>query len=953
MAAIGIDLGTQSSLVSVARKRGIDVVANEASNRKTPSIVCFDVGSERALGEAGSVKYLRHQKNSVCGVKRLLGQRFGDDLFENSERAQHACTFVDALDHGSTAPGIGVKLRITKSAVGDESGAASSSSSPSSLAALDDVQVFSPPQLAAMFLSKLGDVAEAETGVKPGFVVVGVPGFFDEEQRRAVMDACAIADLNCVGLISETAATALGYGIYKQWPSDEADSQFVSFVDFGHASLAVSIVAFSASGLRVLAAGYDAALGGRDFDSVIYEWAREQIQAKYGIDPNDSPRASARLRQAAERAKKVLSANEEAPVYVENLAEDIDVQLVIKRDTFESLAQPLLDRIAVPVRACFDEAAARWAKLQPKAEPFDVERLQAVEVTGGSWRIASVQRIMTELYGREVSKTLNPEEAVVRGAAIRCAQICPTFRVKSFKVRDATPYAIDFTFCGDIDASDIDPSKTRTIFPRHQAVPCRMQLEYQRSDPFKLVFRYADDKLPRTRLATFSVAEVPELHEHLDASTKPVCRVTAGLDANGVVSVAAVLEQSLLVPVEKKIPIEKPKEQAEDKQEPDAQKKEADDAEKTEKEKDGDDGGAEKNEETAPAVDDGDEKSKADDDDGNDNVEQKDKEEQGADAATTATDDAAVADSSSTTTESELEYEVVVELKKRVHRTPLTVIADTLGMSADKLAFAKSLEDRMRGVDRAIIARTEARNALEEYVYALRNKLRGDYAEFATDDEKNNILPQLEATEDWLYEDEGENASKELFASKRGGLVALGDVIARRHSEAEERPHAIARLIEAIYKWRALAQSIDEQYAHIEQADRDTVSNHVVEAEQWLNEKQAAQDALAKHVDPALFNADIDSRLANLSTAANAIMSKPKPAPKKEEEKKQPDGEAKKDGDAAEQKKEEEDEVGGEQKKEEADEAVAAEDDQEQVEVEAVDLDASSEPTEAVDVNNE
>lgn len=391
MSVVGLDVGNENAIVGVARQRGIDVVLNEESKRETPAMVSF-AEKQRFLGTAAAASSTMNPKNTISQIKRLVGRKFHDPDVQRDLRL-----FPFSVTEGPDGtPQINVQY-------------------------LGEHRSFTPTQLLAMVLANLKGIAESNLGTPVLDCVIGIPVYFTELQRRAYLDAAQIAGLHPLRLMHETTATALAYGIYKT-DLPETDPINVAFVDVGHASLQVCIAAFKKGQLKILSHSFDRSLGGRDFDEVLFNHFAAKFKEEYKIDVVSNPRASQRLRAGCEKMKKVLSANPEAPLSIECLMDEKDVRGFIKRDEFERLAAPILDRVRGPCEKALADAN------------LTADRIHAVEVVGSGSRVPAILKILTSVFGREGGRTLNASECIARGCALQCAMLSPTFRVREFEV---------------------------------------------------------------------------------------------------------------------------------------------------------------------------------------------------------------------------------------------------------------------------------------------------------------------------------------------------------------------------------------------------------------------------------------------------------------------------------------------------------------------------------------
>ncbi len=310
---------------------------------------------------------------------------------------------------------------------------------------IGEKQTFSATQLVGMYLAKLRDIAanELKTGVTD--IVIAVPGWYTDIQRRAVLDAAAIAGLNVLRLINDTTAAALGYGITKSDLPEPESPRHVVFVDVGHSSLSVSVVAFSKGQLTVKSTAYDRNLGGRDIDYALVKHFSEEFKGKYKIDVMSNPKGTFRLAAGCERLKKVLSANAEAPLNIESIMNDIDASSKLSREEYEGLIASVLDRIPAPLQRALEDSE------------LTLDQIDAVELIGGSTRIPAVRaRIQSVFPGKVLSTTLNQDEAVARGATFACAMLSPVFRVRDFRFTDIATYPIKTIWEGSPDSPEED-----------------------------------------------------------------------------------------------------------------------------------------------------------------------------------------------------------------------------------------------------------------------------------------------------------------------------------------------------------------------------------------------------------------------------------------------------------------------------------------------------------------
>ncbi|CAG8593411.1 15371_t:CDS:2 [Funneliformis mosseae] len=454
MSVVGIDLGNLSSKIAIARNRGIDVICNEVSNRATPSLVSFGL-KQRYLGEAAKTQEISNFKNTVGSLKRLAGRTYQDKEIQEIEKEYINAELVDEKGQ------LGVKVQY-----------------------LGEQRIFTNTQLIAMYFTKLKDITSAELKIPISDVVISVPGWFTDIQRRSILDAAEVAGLNCLRLMNDTTAAALGYGITKtDLPEDKAQARNVVFVDIGHSCYNVAVVSFVKGQLTIKSTAYDRHFGGRNFDQVLADHFAEVIKEKYKIDIKANPKALFRLRTAIEKLKKVLSANNQAPLNVESIMNDIDVSAIITRQEFEELSQHLLDRIEGPLSQALQESGLK------------LEDIHSIEVVGGSTRIPSIKERISKFFGKELNYTLNQDEAVARGCALQCAILSPVFKVREFTVRDIINYPIKIKWESIPEIPD--EGTELVVFPKNNSIPSTKILTFYRKQPFDIEAHYSEpDKIP-------------------------------------------------------------------------------------------------------------------------------------------------------------------------------------------------------------------------------------------------------------------------------------------------------------------------------------------------------------------------------------------------------------------------------------------------------------------------
>ncbi|RVE64100.1 hypothetical protein OJAV_G00142870 [Oryzias javanicus] len=784
MSVVGFDLGYQSCYVAVARAGGIETVANEYSDRCTPSFVSFGPRN-RSIGAAAKSQAVTNYKNTVQGFKRFHGRAFTDPYVLSTK--SNLVYDLAQMPSGST----GLKVMY-----------------------MEEEKVFSVEQVTAMLLTKLKETAESALKKQVIDCVISVPSYFTDAERRSVMDSAQIAGLNCLRLMNDTTAVTLAYGIYKQdLPAPEEKPRTVAFVDLGHSGYQVSVCAFNKGKLKILATAFDSDLGGKDFDDILVNHFCEEFAKKYKLDVRSKPRALVRLYQECEKLKKLMSANSsDLPLNIECFMNDIDVSSKLNRGQFEEMCAGLLAKVEGPLRSVLEQT-----KLKK-------EDIYSVEIVGGASRIPAIKERISKFFGKELSTTLNADEAVARGCALQCAILSPAFKVREFSITDVVPYSISLKWnsAADDGLSDCE------VFPKSHAAPFSKVLTFYRSEPFTLEAYYNNAKeipCPDTNIGQFLVQNVTPQATGESAKVKVKVRV----NIHGVFSVSS----ASLVEVVKAVEGEEPMETDQIVKEDESKMQEDQEDQKLQT-------GDKKTEieemETTP-----------------DNGKQEKKNDQPPQAkkakVKTKTVDLPV--------ESKLQWQ----------------------LSSQELNTFVENEGKMIMQDKLEKERNDAKNNVEEYVYDMRDKLHGVLEKFVNEAERDAFSLKLEDTENWLYE-EGEDQQKQVYIDKLAELKKIGQPIYNRYMEAEERPKAFEELGRRIQMYMKIVEAYkakEEQYNHLDETEVTQVDKQVNEAMTWMNSKLNQQNSHDLALDPVVKVGEIQAKAKELFSSCNPVVSKPKP----------------------------------------------------------------------------
>jgi molecular chaperone DnaK len=479
---IGIDLGTTNCCVSVLEGGTVQIIPNKEGGRTTPSVVGFTEKGERLVGQIAKRQAVTNPTNTLHAVKRLIGRKFDS---------------VEVQKMRETVP-----FEITEAPNAD-----------AHIQVLD--RVYSPPEISAIVLQRLKLAAEEFLGDKVTEAIITVPAYFDDMQRQATRDAGKIAGLEVERIINEPTAAALAYGFGKQ------KSEKVAVYDLGGGTFDITILEINDGVFEVLSTSGNTFLGGEDFDQRIINWLVETFKLENGIDLKEDRLALQRLKEAAERAKCELSSVMETTVNLPFIAADATgpkhINTVLTRGKFEELVQDLVESSVEPCQK------ALWdAKLQPN----DIDK---VILVGGQTRSPIITKTVTEVFGKEPSAEINPDEVVSMGAAIQGGVL--TGDVKDIVLLDVLPLSLGLETRGGLFVKLIGRNST---IPLKNTMTFTTVVDNQQSVEIHILQGEREVASGNRSLGKFELVGIPPAQRGI-----PQIDVSFEVDANGIVNVSA------------------------------------------------------------------------------------------------------------------------------------------------------------------------------------------------------------------------------------------------------------------------------------------------------------------------------------------------------------------------------------------------------------------------------
>lgn len=478
---IGIDLGTTNSAFAYMVAGKPEVITNAEGNRTTPSVVAVNKSGERLVGQVAQRQRVTNPKNTIYGVKRLIGRKFKDDEVQRD---------LDILPFEIVKKGDGVAVKM-----GDKD--------------------YTPEEVSAMILGKIKSDAEAFLGEKVTEAVITVPAYFDDSQRQATKDAGKIAGLEVKRIINEPTAAALAYGL--EGKKDEKIAVF----DLGGGTFDVSILELGDGVFEVRSTNGDTHLGGEDFDNRIVNHFLEVFKKEEGVDLKSDKAAMQRLKDEAEKAKKELSTTTETEINLPFITADADgpkhFEYKMTRAKLEELVADLVDRLAQPVEKALKDAGMKASDINE------------IVLVGGMTRMPAVVEKVKAIFGKDPLKGVNPDEVVAVGAAIQGGVLAGD--VKDVLLLDVTPLSLGIETMGGVSTkliernSTIPTSKSETFSTAADNQP-QVEIHVLQGER-----EMANDNKSLGRFILDGIAPAPR--------GVPQIEVTFNLDANGILNVTA------------------------------------------------------------------------------------------------------------------------------------------------------------------------------------------------------------------------------------------------------------------------------------------------------------------------------------------------------------------------------------------------------------------------------
>lgn len=480
--AIGIDLGTTNSCVAVMEGGSPVVIANSEGSRTTPSVVAVNESGERLVGQVAKRQGVTNPVNTIFAVKRLIGRKF------DSGEVQKATKVLPYEISKASNGDAWVKLRG---------------------------EAKSPQEISAVILTKMKQTAEDYLGEKVTDAVITVPAYFDDAQRQATKDAGKIAGLNVLRIINEPTAAALAYGL------DKKHEKTIAVFDLGGGTFDISILELGDGVFEVKSTNGDTYLGGEDFDHKLVNYLADEFKKDQGIDLRKDTLALQRLKEGAEKAKHELSTSMETDVNLPFITADASgpkhLNVKLSRAKLEALCADLLQRLVEPCKTALKDAG------------LTADKIGEVILVGGMTRMPAVQTKVREIFGKEPSKNVNPDEAVAVGAAVQAGVL--QGEVKDVLLLDVTPLSLGIETLGGVFTKLIDKN---TTIPTRKSQTFSTAADNQPAVSIHVLQGEREMAGDNKTLGRFELVGIPAAPRGM-----PQIEVTFDIDGNGIVHVSA------------------------------------------------------------------------------------------------------------------------------------------------------------------------------------------------------------------------------------------------------------------------------------------------------------------------------------------------------------------------------------------------------------------------------
>ena len=404
---IGISVGSQNTVVGVLKGSVVDIILSETSSRCVPTLTAFN-DRERSFGDAAFSTIKSNYLRTISYPNRYLGLRNDSHLLEEETKYATALPSVDQSG----------KVNFEFEYKGEK-------------------EIVYPESVMGIYFDKL-----KQNWIKAGYatkdIVVSVPDYYTVAERKAMIEAINIADLNCTALINESSAVALAYGWFKRTQFEADKPRIVAFVDMGQSKTTISYVSFTKTTQKVISVTSERCCGAREFDLNLAKFFSDVFKKKYGLEPIKSVKNRLRMMDAISKTRKILTVNKEATLSIESLMDDEDLYHMLTREEFEKIIAPTIENFKNVVKNSL-------INLEKDAK-LSIKDLHSIEMVGDAVRTPCIQSAIKDTFGMDLGKSLMPDECIARGSTLFAAMNSPYFSFKDFNIEHFNYYSVSIEY---------------------------------------------------------------------------------------------------------------------------------------------------------------------------------------------------------------------------------------------------------------------------------------------------------------------------------------------------------------------------------------------------------------------------------------------------------------------------------------------------------------------------
>ena len=855
---IGINLGSKNTVIGTYKKGVFEIVVSETSARSLPTVVSYN-DRERNFAELSMHTNRSNFKRTIIYPNRWLGLQKDWEFVK--EESKHG--YIKPTQDKTGRLGFNIEYKGKK-------------------------DVYTPESLMGLFFSKIKNVWLKEN-INTTNVVVSVPDYCCAHERKALVESIQIGGLNCTALLNESSAITFAYGFGKLKEFDEEKPRTVAFVDLGHSSCNIFFSQFTKKLVKVISVATERFCGGREFDYLIAQKLSDDFEKKYGSNPMEAPKCRIRLIDTITKVRKSLTVNKEITISVDSLMDGEDLVYNLTRDEFEKIIEPTVKK--------FENLCKYAIEKFEKETKMKIGQIHSIEMVGDTVRTPIILDTIKKCFGKEVSKTLVPDECIARGCALYAMMNSPYYTIQNFGFNHYNPYSIEMEYPFMKDGKEI--TKKLNIVPAGIDVPASKTITFTNTqlpnkDIIPLKFYYSEnqklDWLPNKLLNSYNI----HLKKKKEKDWKFTLKYDLDINCIPKLDKANIIESKIeLVPV---IDTTEKKEEKKDEKKPEEKKDDKKPADKKDDKKP-----ADKKDDKKPA-------------DKKDDKKPENKKPEAKKPETKKPETKKVEDKKK-------EEKPKMKEKKIETETQLDIdVVETLfGTSKGILEQYLKREKDQNKEDEIFREASNLKNSLEQYIYSTKEKLDSQLKGYYTDPEKGNLTKLMDELMNWLYSEDEKLYDKPTLEAKSKNMKTLGDEIYKRCDNWNTIRNNYNIFESTVNELSAQIKTEEDklakkQFTYITKEDSVKINKLIKDAVDNAKKKHALTDKAPQIKVPPVQPDDVKMLTDNLRSNVQKVYDDAKfkveeaERKRKEEEKKKKEEEEKKKKEEEEKKKKEEEE---------------------------------------------